>query len=175
MAKTITAELARRLLDYNPETGSLTWRMREGSDTGTLTFNTIRAGKQAGGVNHAGYTRITLNSREYYLAHRVIWLMMTGEWPEFEIDHINGDRRDNRWANLRPASRLENARNLKLCRRNRSGFKGVCWDAGRRKWVAYICADRKRKYLGAFTTPEAAHAAYCEAAEQLHGEFARSA
>jgi hypothetical protein len=100
---------------------------------------------------------------------------MTGAWPPAEIDHVNAHALDNRWANLRSATRTQNNRNTRIRKNNTSGYKGASWDARRQTWVAQITANRRNHRLGDFSTAEAAHAAYCRAAERLHGEFARTA
>lgn len=156
-----TAELVRELLIYNPETGVFTWRVNRGW---------LKAGTVAGSPHRAGYTILGIALR-MYRAHRIAWLYMTGKWPADAIDHINGIRDDNRWANLREATWQENLRSTKRRIDNTSGFKGVRKEGT--KWVASIYPNRKRIKLGTFDTPEEAHAAYCAAAEQLYGEFAR--
>lgn len=88
------------------------------------------------------------------------------------VDHINGDGLDNRRSNLRICSKSENLRNRGKPASNTSGYKGVAWSKAAGKWQAYITVEGKRKHLGLFETPEAGHAAYCEAATKLHGEFA---
>ena len=88
--------------------------------------------------------------------------------------HISSDRSDNREANLREADRSQNMRNRGATKRNSTGLKGVCWDAGKRKWLAQIKVDGRNKHLGRYDTPEEAHAAYIQAAMREHGEFARS-
>lgn len=102
--------------------------------------------------------------------HRVILSAPAG----MQADHIDGDGLNNRRSNLRLATPSENARNQRRSRDNTSGFKGVWWHKGRRKWQAQIMAGGRQQYLGLFNTAEAAHAAYCEAAKSLHGEFARA-
>ncbi|MCI0598731.1 MAG: HNH endonuclease [Beijerinckiaceae bacterium] len=94
-----------------------------------------------------------------------------GAWPIAQIDHINGDRADNRFLNLREATRTENAWNAKLRSDSHSGFKGV--RRHKRRWCAYIKVSGKQKHLGSFATPEEAHDAYCRAAREHHGQFAR--
>jgi hypothetical protein len=89
------------------------------------------------------------------------------------VDHINGDKLDNRRENLRVCTAGENSRNQKINKRNTSGFKGVCFSKAGNKWMARIKVNWINKYLGLFDTPEQAHAAYCVAATALHGEFAR--
>jgi hypothetical protein len=90
-----------------------------------------------------------------------------------EVDHINGDKLDNRKINLRLVTRQQNALNLSLAKNNKSGFKGVSWCNSSRKWKATIAYKRQRYHLGFFNTPEEAYATYCEASERLHGEFGR--
>ena len=90
-------------------------------------------------------------------------------------DHVDGDGLNNRRSNLRLATKTENNRNARRSVRNTSGFKGVSWDKPRRKWRADIKVSGRSKHVGYFDTPKAAHAAYCEAATRLHGEFARTA
>lgn len=82
--------------------------------------------------------------------------------------------RDNRFANLREATRSENARNMGLYSTNTSGFKGVTWDKSRGKWLAHIKIHGHTIHLGRHKTPKEAHDAYCKGAEKYHGEFARS-
>ena len=97
-----------------------------------------------------GYRIITIN-RVNYLAHRLVWLWHTAEWPADEIDHINGDRLDNRIENLRVVTCQENHKNKKLPSTNTSGVMGVCFHKQAQKWEAYIKVDGKKKYLGLFT------------------------
>jgi hypothetical protein len=103
-----------------------------------------------------------------------VWLYHKGTWPEKFLDHIDGDRTNNRVENLRSASRTENNRNVSVQKNNTSGFKGVSFMRRDNVWVAQIVADRKNYFLGRFPTPEEAYAAYCKAAKELHGEFANT-
>ena len=91
------------------------------------------------------------------------------------VDHINCNPLDNRKSNLRICTITENNRNTKIMRNNKSGYKGVSWDKYMKKWVAFIRINNKSKSLGYFNTPELAHAAYCAAAKEHFGEFARFA
>lgn len=100
--------------------------------------------------------------------HRQI-LGLTSDDKRF-VDHVNGNRTDNRRCNLRVCTRSQNGYNQGLPKHNTSGFKGVCLRNGR--WIAGIKSNGKKKHLGSFETPEAAYAAYCSAARELHGEFA---
>lgn len=103
--------------------------------------------------------------------HRVILGVSEG----VTVDHANCDGLDNRRANLRVATLAQNGQNARRPKHNKSGFKGAYWNKFARKWQSDIQANGRRHYLGLFDTPEAAHAAYVEAAKHLHGEFARAA
>lgn len=100
---------------------------------------------------------------------------MTGAWPLEDIDHANMNRADNRFFNLREANRTENFANKKKSSRNTSGYKGVCWVAAHQKWMAQIKKNGKSKFLGYYDSPLVAHQAYCVAAIELFGSFARGA
>lgn len=162
-----TAEEVRRLFDYDPETGLLTRRCSVSSNT--------RSGDLVGAAERSGHLAFSLFNRNVRV-HRVVWLWMTGADPArgLFIDHADGDRANNRWSNLRLATNSQNSANARRRVTNRSGFKGVIREPGSRRWRATITKDRKQIELGHFDTPEAAHAAYCAAARELHGEFARA-
>lgn len=160
----LTAEEVRRLLDYDPETGVFTW-----TDEAAPRVR----GKRAGCAKGSGYWHIAIKGR-LYIASRLAFLYVTGDFPNGEIDHINRDRGDDSWKNIREASRSENQRNTGIRRDNTSGYKGVSWNARRSKWVAYVNKDGKRIFLGYFTCKHEAHRAYCEAAERLHGKYANT-
>ncbi len=132
------------------------------------------AGAVAGRYNTDGdgYRQIGIN-RRLYKKHRLAWLYMTGAWPRHEIDHINGDRGDNRFCNLREATASENRRNMRKRVNNTSGYKGVSLDAERGLWRARITVDGKDKLLGRFRSPERARIAYIFAAWDHFGDFAR--
>jgi hypothetical protein len=168
-----TADQVRELLTYDPETGVLTWLPRRGDGRATKSWNAKHAGKQAGTPeSNYGYVQVGLFGR-IYLAHRIILLLATSEWPPTEVDHVNGIRTDNRIANLRLATPSQNQANRKRPATNTSKFKGVTWDRGRYK--AQIIVRGKYLHLGHFATPEDAHAAYCSAARAHFGQFARAA
>jgi hypothetical protein len=165
----ITQSELHELVNYDPETGVFTWRSDRFAGAYKQKLN-ARAGDVAGAFNTRGYWVI-----RNYTAHRLAWLYMTGKWPEADIDHINGDRADNRWSNLRAATRAENLRNVRLRESNKLGLKGVYWQKDKRKYIARIQVNGKVTCLGRFNCPTAAHLAYCRAAKKFHGEFARVA
>ncbi len=137
----ITCEEARAALDYDPETGVLVWRINRKS-------NKVK-GMPAGWLSEKGYICLCYNNIDY-LAHRIIWLIYYGQWPNKQIDHINQDRSDNRISNLRDVSALENNRNHRLHKTNTSGVMGIYWDKQKRKWRARITVNGKKKSLGLF-------------------------
>lgn len=155
-------EFFKDRLEYDAETGVFTW---------LGDFNAKRVGRRAGTtIGSKGYRTITIKKRRYY-EHRIAWYMVTGEDPTgFEIDHINGDKSDNRFCNLRLATCQANKANCGLSRSNNSGFKGV--HRFRDKWIASITRDRRVIHLGVFELPEKAAAAYDAKAVELFGEFA---
>ena len=162
----LTKERLDELLAYDPETGLFTWKVR--------INGRIRVGDEAGRTNTSGHIQITI-SRSSYCAHRLAFLAMTGRWPENEVDHINGNPADNRWVNLRPATRVENMRNQRTNARNTSGVTGVSWDTRRGKWMAFIQTNRKTTHLGYFTKFEDAVAARRAAEVKYFGEFSATA
>lgn len=165
---TLTAELLRSIVYYDPETGVFTWIARTG--TGLDGWNARWPGTPAGAVGFDGYVRISVNQR-LYLAHRLAWLYMTGVWPAKQLDHRNLIKTDNRFVNLREATHADNQRHRKMHRDNTAGYKGVSFNAGR--WRARIWHDGREIALGRFDTPEEAAAAYAAAAVRLHGDFAQ--
>ena len=113
----LTAAEVRSLLDYDPDTGVFTWRIRPGTTPAECTFNARNGGKIAGAINGDGYRCISVHDRSYR-ATRLAWLYVTGEWPALEIDHEDGDVANDRFANLRLADRQQQ-------QRNRGSFRGV--------------------------------------------------
>jgi hypothetical protein len=153
----LTAEQVRAVLNYDPLTGVFHWAVRRSPK--------VKAGDRAGARNNEGYVGIEFNERSYK-AHRLAWLVTHGEWPAGEIDHINGDRGDNRIANLRVGSKAQNQQNRKLNKDNTSGHIGV--HPRGRKWGASIAYLGKQRYLGTFATVEDAAAAYRKAKADHH-------
>jgi hypothetical protein len=126
------------------------------------------AGAIAGSFNKAGYRKMQVDSRTYQV-HRLAFLYMTGEWPDRDVDHINGDPADNRWGNLRLATRHENRCNIHRARsNNKSGLIGVKRAETPGKWRADIKVDGSYRYLGTYETAEEAHQSYLRAKRQFH-------
>ena len=157
----LTAEIARELLCYEPDTGKLFWRERDRKWFGKTersqewncnAWNSKLAGKQTFlNIEESGalYSSIF---RKKYKAHRIIWLMVNGKWPDDVIDHINGNRQDNRLWNLRSVTQGENMINMARPSHNTSGFVGVVWDKDRTTWNARITVNNKTINLGRFKT-----------------------
>jgi hypothetical protein len=162
----LTYNRLRELLRYDPETGVFTCLKTRSSRA--------QAGSIAGSLDHYGYRNICIDGVDYK-AHRLAWFYVTGEWPSLELDHQFGHPDDNRWSMLRLATPCQNKQNVRRHRDNRTGFKGVHFHKGMSKWCAQIMREGEKKYLGHFDSPEEAHAAYCKAASELHGKFARVA
>ena len=132
-----------------------------------------KSGYQAGYADRLGYIKVCVNGR-WMMAHRLAWLFINGQWPDGEIDHINGDPSDNRIENLRECSRSQNVSNAKFNSLNTTGFRGV--SRIKRKTVpdryqATVRKDGVTHYIGTFATPEEAHAEYIKAAVSVHGEY----
>jgi hypothetical protein len=165
MKKELTAERARELLDYEPGTGRFIWKVDRRCGWYAAGRVHVRAGTEAG-THSGGYRLIGVDGTQY-LAHRLAVLIVRGRWPPEDVDHLNGDRDDNRWANLRECTRQVNAQNLRKARsNNRTGVLGVIPSGDR--WVARITVNRRRLHLGCFSTPAEAHAAYIHAKRRLH-------
>jgi hypothetical protein len=173
-----TAEEVRQLLDYDPSTGVLLWKerpeshFRGGANSASAyasMWNSRHAGKKAG-CHKDGYISIGIN-RRVLKAHRVIWLMVHGEWPDGEIDHINHIRDDNRLENLRVVTRRDNQLNHPLRSNNTSGRVGVRRCKKTNKWVASIGTGPTYEHLGMFVDFDDASAAR-EKAERRWGAHA---
>jgi hypothetical protein len=154
-----------RVLHYDPETGVFTWKER-------ISIR-IMVGWRAGMVNTIGY-RVTQISGEMFLMHRLAWFYVHGRWPVADIDHINGDRDDNRLCNLREATRQQNIQNSKRRRDNRTGIKGVSWVESRGHWLASVKCPDGSHIKKTFDCKHKAAAFYREAATREFQEFART-
>ncbi len=181
-----TAEQLRELLHYDPATGQFKRRWGSGGNG----RHPDRTGEIVGTVAKAASKRracavIALGSisprrlanggfrKRAYKAHQLAWLYTYGEWPDREIDHINGDGTDNRIANLRLATTAQNGYNKGIRIDNKSGIKGVTWSERSQKWLVHVGQGGKIHHVGLFSTIEEARAAREAAARQLHGKFAR--
>lgn len=164
----LSAEQLREVLHYNPLTGNFTWLNPHYSKPSLQN-------KKAGSLNPKdGYVRIGLNGQSY-LAHRLAWLYMTGEWPPELIDHRDVNGSNNSFSNLRLASHSENHTNTNRRSDNTSGHKGVSLRWDKKKWLAFVNYKGRRVYTEAFDSYEQACAAQEIAAEKHHGNFARIA
>lgn len=159
----ITQEYLKSILHYELETGIWTW---------IASRPKINIGDIAGGLTELGYVKIKIDGRKY-LAHRLAHFYMTGEWPEFEIDHEDLNRSNNKWKNIRNATRTQNFANQRKYSNNKSGIKGVCWDKDANKWLAQIQVNKKKIKLGRYINIEDAKEAYVRAANWYFGKFAR--
>lgn len=148
------------LLRYDAETGIFHWRPRPiamfkatAGRTAAHNCNSWNAGwanRQAFTSRHsAGYLVAGVNGKKLF-AHRVAWALVTGKWPDHEIDHVNGDRGDNRFSNLRDVTTEQNARNKRPHPLNTSGMAGVRWNAERSKWTASAHVRGRFVHLGVF-------------------------
>ena len=163
MADEIIAARVRELLHYDPNTGIFTRKVR--------TAQRHKVGDRADflivGGNAEGYCRVSFDS-ERYLAHRVVWLYVHGKWPELDIDHINGNKSDNRLDNLREVDRSTNLQNLHVAKKsNKTGLLGVYLHTQGR-YVARIQINGKGRYIGIFDCPKEAHEAYLVEKRKLH-------
>jgi len=154
----ITPDELKSLLTYNPDTGLFFRKVTRGSQ---------EAGTVAGTPHCKGYVTISINKKNY-LAHRLAWLYMTGNYPESEVDHKDRDKSNNRFSNLRSATRSENSQNVYWRVGSTSKYPGVYWKKDRFKWFARIRVEGKRLCLGYFTNEEDAAAAYDEARKGMH-------
>lgn len=169
-------ELLRKLLRYEFDTGALYWLKRtpdmfsDGAQPRhhiCARWNSRWAGRLLTSRDKDGYIVARFHGRRM-LAHRAIWALTCGKWPDLDIDHINGARDDNRIKNLREVPRRENARNAEIRSDNKSGVVGVSWDNGRGRWVARIGAEAGYRFLGYFDVMEDAVKAR-KSAEDEHG------
>lgn len=164
MASTISHERLLELVHYDPETGAFIARVARPSH--------VRAGQRLGTLTKQGYLQCDLLGRKYLL-HRLAWFYMTGEWVP-EIDHRNRKKADNRWRNLREATRSQNKAN-EAGRGGGTGLRGVYLrrtKAGASRYLAQITFQGETVCLGTFGAPDVAYAAYVAAARVVHGQFA---
>ena len=157
-SENLSADRLKELLSYEPSSGRFFWLASPN--------NRIRVGQEAGALSAEGYLQISVDGRRYS-AHRLAWLAHYGRWPDQSIDHIDGDKTNNRINNLRDVCQSQNMQNLRSANRDsRTGILGVT-KVGTR-WKAQMGVDGKQVFLGLYQTPEEAHTAYV-AAKRLRG------
>lgn len=150
----ITQDEIKKQLSYDPDTGDITRR--------TSTAKCVKVGDIAGWVENTGYRRIMVSGVTLQ-AHRIVWIYMTGSWPVDQIDHINGDRSDNRFSNLREVNNSDNSKNQKVRVDNESGIAGVRFRKDCGKWQARVSVNGNRVSLGHFDDIKSAELARLEA------------
>lgn len=159
MNNNLTAERARELLSYDPETGFLHRK---------LIIRSGKVGDKAGSINgKKDYIRLFVDGRRY-MAHRIVWLIVTGSWPKDQIDHINNNKQDNSWGNLREVTGKENGQNKKITMNTVSGLRGVSFSKCTGKWMAQIAVNGKLQYLGIYPTKEEAYSVYLREKVKAH-------
>lgn len=141
MNAVLTQSYLKSILRYDPEIGRFFW---------IVSLKKGIAGKMAGNLKSDGYRHISINGKNFF-EHRLAWMYVNGEFPEFQLDHINHNRSDNRMQNLRAVSGQENCRNRPMQNNNSSGVTGVSWHARDGRWRAYIKNAGKAKHLGVFS------------------------
>lgn len=155
----LTQDQLKSLIKYNPSTG--------------IFFRQInRTERIAGTISKNGYVQIGISGKRYY-AHRLAWLYVFGEIPIGDIDHKNGEKSDNRIANLRIATRSQNIMNVGIKSNNTSGVKGVSWIKKRGKWQALVCINGLNNHLGLYDDIKKAEEAVVRFRECMLGEFSR--
>lgn len=158
----LTQERLKELFDY--EDGKLVWKVSRG--------RLAKTGQVAGHFDaRLGYIRVGTGGK-CHLLHRLIFMYHHGYLPEF-LDHINGDRVDNRIENLRPATKDENCRNRCSHKNNTSGEKNVSWHIGKKKWGVSLYVDGAKRHFGDYEDLELAALVAAEARDKFHGAFAR--
>lgn len=157
-SKEVTYEYAVERLSYDKEAGIIVWKNGK--------FPGQRAGTDG---KHGRYVNLHNVPRK---EHRIIWLLMTGSFPNGEIDHINRNPFDNRWENLRDVDRMVNCHNTTARKSNTSGFKGVSWSIVGSMWIAQLTSNGKSQHLGYFKIKEDAARAYDKAVIEARGDNA---
>lgn len=159
MANEITSAEAAEWFSYDANSGLVIWKKSPRIG--------VMKGDKAGFLKKDGYMAVKLKGKQYQM-HRVVWLLLNGVWPDGDIDHIDGNRANNKADNLRDVTRRINSQNRRGVRKTgtKSGLLGCSYLRG--KWQATINVNGKTQYLGVFSSPEEAHSAYLNAKRQLH-------
>lgn len=160
----LTQTRLKQLFLYEPETGNFIRLCAPGKRSDLI-------GTVAGSPSSQGYILINVDNRKYR-AHRLAFLYMTGEWPPLHVDHENNIKSDNRYTNLRHATKAQNEYNKPINSSNTSGVKGVYWNNAANKWQAYITVNGANKYLGIFNEFDDATAARKKAEDDSCGMYA---
>jgi hypothetical protein len=156
----LTQERLKEVLEYDPASGNFIWKKR-------ISIR-CSVGEIAGKLGPQGYVLIGIDKKQYR-AHRLVWLYFFAKFPTEDLDHINGNRADNRLNNLREVSRSVNNQNQRSGKsNNKTGYLGVSIHSKSPKFVATIKLNNKTKYLGLFKTPEEAYEVYLKAKRELH-------
>lgn len=158
----LTQQRLKSQINYCPDSGTFTWIVaRKG----------VSKDKECGRISKGhGYREICIDNK-LYRAHQLAFLYMNGVFVDSEIDHINRDKTDNKWCNLRPCTKSQNAANVGLKKSNTSGAKGVVWDKSRNKWRVQIRINGKKTNLGRYENFEEAVEVSKKALEKQFGEF----
>jgi len=165
MSAKLTQERLKELLHYDPETGEFTWQVDRGLN--------VKAGDAAGYTGAAGYRVIGVLGKNRR-AHRVAFLYMTGDWPDYQVDHKDGDRLNNRWANLRACTSAQNMQNFSgqgMGKASATALLGAFYcpmTIKSRPYMSAISVGKVKHYLGYFSSAEDAHKAYLAAKARLH-------
>lgn len=148
--ESLTQEYLKEALDYDPETGVFAWKERPRHHftcDWSWKVQGSRKGTEAGYLDPTGYIQLRIKN-VLYKAHRLAFLYMEGAFPEQEVDHINHQRADNRWSNLRPVSGWDNSKNCTRRTDNKSGHTGICWASQKKLWLVQISISKKNKFIG---------------------------
>lgn len=162
----MTAEIYKRMkeyLRYEPDSGRFIWIKSPSAN--------VNVGAIAGGPDAGGYWRISLLGK-FHSAHRLVFLYLNGEMPKGEVDHINGDKADNRLANLRICERGQNCQNVRVRKDNRLGIKGL--RITKSGTIEAQVIARKQRHSKTFSTIEEAQSWLTQKREEVHGNFARN-
>jgi hypothetical protein len=160
----LTQARLKELLRYDAQSGLFAWKVKRPSAGGFVSPGDIAGYKNP----VTGYTQIRIDG-EIFQAHRLAFLYVTGAFPKHVTDHRDTNRANNRWDNIRDVTQSVNMQNKKIAQRNSShGFLGIYLRKPSNVWVARVHTDGKSVWVGSFSTPEEAHAAYVAAKRRLH-------
>lgn len=162
MKNQLTQKRLKELLDYIPESGEFVWKLNRGPR--------ILAGSLAGYLDNKKYRVIKVDNVQFK-AHRLAFLWMNGEFPPQDVDHINRNPSDNRWLNLRHATRSQNCINKLPSNRNSSGHVGVYWSKQHKKWRAQCKVGQKQHSLGLFENIQDAFSKVSKFKRKIFGQY----